>query len=112
VASKGDPFHATAAVGQDWHIVDTMGSVLVGDGRVVLRDRNGAAIVEAPASEVYARRFFFATRIWMGGERYSIEQPKKRPSSLALRPDRTVFIRREFLRALQAHGGHIGSPLD
>jgi hypothetical protein len=71
-----EPFEATVAVGQDWHFVDTRGSVCVGHGRVVLRDRQGAVIVEAPASDVYARRFLEATRIWMGGGHYSVERPK------------------------------------
>jgi hypothetical protein len=107
-----EPFEATVAVGQDWHFVDTMGSVFVGDGRVVLRDREGAVIVEAPASEVYAKSFLAATRIWMGGGRYSIERPKAAKWSISGGLELSAEIRRGFLQALKEHGGHIGKLPD
>jgi hypothetical protein len=28
-SAKGEPFEAVVAVGQDWHVIDTMGSVVV-----------------------------------------------------------------------------------
>jgi hypothetical protein len=107
---ESEPFEATVAVGQDWHFVDTMGSVFVGHERVVLRDREGAVIVEAPASEVYAKRYLAATRIWMGGGRYSIERPKARRTSIAGGRERTRELTRGFLQALDDQGGHIGKP--
>jgi hypothetical protein len=112
---ESEPFEAIVAVGQDWHHVDRMGSVFVGDGRVVLRDRNGAVIVEAPATEVYAKgKKLWIMRVWMGGGRYSIGRPMATlwDDGGGLKPaiELSLEIRRGFLQALAEQGGHIGKP--
>src|SRR5262249_2541187 len=111
-SAKGEPFEAVVAVGQDWHFIDTMGSVVVADGRVVLRRADGEVIAEALAREGYATRWLFATRLWIGGKRYSIERPKASPSAVKGGVRRTRKLTREFLRAFETAGGQLGKPPD
>jgi hypothetical protein len=102
-------FEATAAIGEDWHFVDTMGSVVIDSGRVLLRRRDGEVIVEAPVGEASAKKYLGAVRIWIKGGRYSIEAPKKRVGSLGgrRRKPETQDLTRRFLQAFADQGGHL-----
>jgi len=108
-------FRGDVAIGSALRYIDKRGSVSVGGGRLVLRRRSGEVIVDAPARRVNAvamrTGLGAAARIWIAGERYTIEV-QHRP--LSLHPFRMIKDGRElmaaFLHALEAEGGRLDKP--
>ena len=114
--SNEPQFEAEVCVlGRFWYI-DRHGSATISKGQLTLRKVTGDVIVEAPLSEVWARKTpggGYGVRIFSGGDSYMIRGPGR--VLFLTRESRDVAkkwqeLPRQFLSVLEAEGGHLGKP--
>ena len=125
-AAREPDFEAEVQVGTRFRFIDRGGAAVIADGRLTLTKRDGAVIAEAPLEEVWADRMKAsgggAARIWIGGDRYTIEPLRvRRANPAALAGDAANLARdverlkkgreltERFLGVVEAQGGHIGT---
>src|SRR6059058_5992781 len=91
--SSNEPdFEADVAIGKGLRFIDRNGVATIDGGRLTLRKSNGDVVVEAQMSEISADKAKMsgggAARVWIDGDRYTIEPQKvRRANPATLRGD-------------------------